>query len=110
MKSQESSDKYIGFWENEEKTIQIEIFTTGSSYSGKIIKVTNTNCVQKLNSIIINSMINKRENVLYGGTYADFERKKEYEIKIKLVTENHFFIKRPHRFFNKKEHWHKISN
>jgi hypothetical protein len=110
MKSQTNNDRYIGIWENEEKTIQIEMFKIGSSYSGKIINVTNANYVQKLNSIIINSMIHRRKNILYGGTYSNIKAKKEYEIKIKLVTENHFFIKRPHRFFNKKEHWYRILN
>lgn len=110
IKSQSNKDQYIGIWENEEKTIQIEMFKTGSSYSGKISKVTNANYEQKLNVIIINSMIFRRKNILYGGTYSNLKTKKEYEIKLKLVSENHFYIKRPHRIFGKKEHWHSVSN
>jgi uncharacterized protein (DUF2147 family) len=110
IKSQTNEDKYIGIWENETKTIQIEMFKTGNSYSGKIIKVNIEKFKQHLNKTIIITMVYRRENVLYGGTYFDLERQKENEIKLKLITYNHFFIKRPNRIFSKKENWFRIKN
>jgi uncharacterized protein (DUF2147 family) len=35
--AQESSDKIVGIWINEEKTNKIEIYNTNDSYAGKIV-------------------------------------------------------------------------
>jgi len=37
IQAQESSDKIIGIWLNEDKTNKIEIYKVGDTYSGKIV-------------------------------------------------------------------------
>ena len=106
----QNTDNFIGFWENEEKTITVEIYKLENSYYGKLLKTTFKITDQNSYDNLIIQMVKRSEKVLYGGTYVDLSTNKSYEIKIKLKDNNHFFMKRFYRFLNKGYYWHRVVN
>lgn len=105
-----AQDKFLGFWTNESKTQTIQIYILNERYYGRLVD--SDSLYRKTNTqvLIINQMDKRGKNVLFGGTYFDEITKNEYEIKIKLVNENCFFLKRSRRLFSKKKYWTIVDN
>jgi uncharacterized protein (DUF2147 family) len=106
----QSQDNFIGFWENDEKTINIEIYKLEDSYYGKLIKASSLKFRKQVGSNILIQMKKESDEVLFGGTFFDFEHNKEYEVKLKLIDKNHFYLKRYFRFLNKRHYWNRVEN
>lgn len=104
-----AQDKFIGFWTNENKTQTIQFYILNERYYARLVdsdslyKKTNTQI------LIINQMDKRGKTVLFGGTYFDDKTKNEYEIKIKLVNENLFFLKRSRRLISKRKYWTRVN-
>jgi uncharacterized protein (DUF2147 family) len=109
MKSQ-TNDNFIGFWMNEDNSQTIEIYKLENSYYGKLIHTNILNSSNKVNNNVIIQMKKKSEKVLYGGMYDDLINKNQYEIKLKLTDQNHFYLKRFFRFLNKRYYWYRFEN
>lgn len=109
MKSQ-SKDNFIGIWENEDNSQIIKIYINETSYYGKLIFTNIPDNAQKINQDIIIQMKKASNKVLFGGTYYDLLNNKDYEIKLKLTDQNHFYLKRFFRFLNKRHYWHRATN
>ncbi len=109
VKSQ-TKDNFIGFWINDDNSQTIEIYKLENSYYGKLIHTNIPNLSDKINSNVIIQMKKYSEKVLYGGTYDDLINKSDYEIKLKLTDQNHFYLKRFFKFLNKRHYWHRREN
>ena len=106
----QNTDNFIGIWQNDKKTITIEIYKLENSYYGKLLKTTFKTNNRNQNEDIIVQMKKDSEKVLYGGTYYNSNLNKSYEIKLRSIDYNTFYMKRFYRFLNKGYYWHRVVN
>lgn len=103
----QQQDHFIGKWENEDRTMIIEIYSEEQLYNGCIISLTDRKCQAQIDKIILIQM-NRNQNILFGGTFIEVGKNSEYEARIKLVNDTTFIMKIYCGLFRQKQKWHKL--
>lgn len=102
FKGIEEKDHFIGIWQNEEKTIRLQIVYTGLTYDGNRLIGKNGN-PGRLTLI----QMKRRGKILYGGTYRDYFSQEEHEAKIRLLNDSVFRMKVYDSWFGTRSKWYK---
>lgn len=105
------ADDFKGVWENEDKTVRIEIFLENEAYHGRLLYA-DGNIFPKTRHVNANHVLTqmkRKGNVLYGGTYRDHSTQNENEARIRLINDTTFTMKVFNGWFGKHYKWHKVK-
>ena len=98
-----AQNNFIGYWQNEDKTIVMQLYQQNSEYYAKVIA--NASETQ---SIILIQMKKKSDKRLFGGTFYNPILKSENEARLKLTDENTIRMSVLSGLFNNIILWHRV--
>ena len=108
---EKQQDDFIGFWEDEKKSLRMEIYYGNDYYQGRIIAIEgkDPDLFREGAYKIILIQMKRNNNVLYGGTYRDYMTIDENEARVRLVNDSLLRMKVYRGFSGYTVRWHRIK-